>query len=176
MFLFAQQPVQPSSYMAFVVVVAGLLASLILLGVVFGYLGLLQARKARELLHLERIKAFESGILWQEPGSLSQHAKFMHNAFYISFWMVSFGCGGSFTAVGRLSTVAAVPISVLIVAWTAAAATSIAAVTCTTILMIRSKTPKDPDNPQVFFRPPIATLEPIPQEANPLGTGTESGR
>ncbi len=131
-----------------------------------GYLGILHVRKHRELLHLERIKAFESGILWQEPGSTNAHAKFMHNAFYISFWMVSIACGGSFTAAGRLSVVQGAPISVIIIAWLAAAGTSIAAVVCATVLMIRSKSPTEPVNPQMFFRPPLATLQPLSNQSS----------
>jgi hypothetical protein len=166
MVLIAQQSLPretfSTSYWMIALIVVGFLASLLLAGVWFGYLAALQARKNRELLHLERIKAFESGILWQEPGSSNHHAKFMHNAFYMSFWIVSFGCGGSFAAAGRLSLVEGTPVSVLIIAWLAAAASSIAAVVCATILMIRSKTPKEPVNPPLFFRPPVATLEPMP--------------
>ena len=121
----------------------GLLISAAALGAVFVLvivilvLSLRYARASRELLHTERVRAIEAGLLWEEPESAKAGAKFMHNAFWISFWVVVTVPGAAFSAASAVATEFHVAIG--IAAWSAAAVASVAAVVCATTLMIYAR-------------------------------------
>lgn len=109
-------------------------------GVICILIALRQVRHARELLHAERLKAFECGIAWQEPDAETSEMKFMHNAFWMAFWLVAIGCGAPFYAAARFADeLGSIHSGIAIAAWLCAAAASIAAVICATILMIKSR-------------------------------------
>ncbi len=109
-------------------------------------LSLRYARANRELLHAERMNAIEAGLPWQEPESVSESAqpgaKFMHNAFWISFWVVVTVPGAAFSAASAVTT--DFHIAIGIAAWGAAALASVAAVVCVTTLMIYSRSCQEP--------------------------------
>ena len=113
-------------------------------------LSLRHARANRELLHAERISAIEAGLPWQEPESASAvpppaGAKFMHNAFWISFWIVSGVPGAAFSAASAATKeFHADQLAIGIAAWSAAAVASVAAVVCATTLMIYSRSRQEP--------------------------------
>jgi len=118
------------------VIVFGLLA----VGTVVLVLAFRQMKRSRELLHTERLKAFEAGAQWQEPGTETNEKKQMHNAFWIAFWMVVVGCYAPFAAVSSLvDELQSLHTSVAVVSWISAAAASIAAATCATVLVVRSR-------------------------------------
>jgi hypothetical protein len=93
----------------------------------------------RQLLHVERMRAIETGhpLDTTDPGA--QQAKYMHNAFWISFWL-GFGVpaaafGSAYEACGQLGK------SFLLAAtvWAGAALASAVSVMCATALMIHSR-------------------------------------
>jgi hypothetical protein len=47
-----------------------------------------QQRFSREKQHTERLKMIEAGFPFEVPDSTQRRQKYMHNAFWISFWMV----------------------------------------------------------------------------------------
>lgn len=112
------------------------------------------ARAKRELLHAERIRAIEAGLPWQEPKSAQPEsaqpesaepgAKFMHNAFWISFWVVVSVPSASFSAAATATKELHVDqLALGIAAWSAAALVSVAAVVCATTLMIYSRSRRE---------------------------------
>ena len=109
-------------------------------------LSLRYARSNREMLHAERLRAIEAGLPWQEPESVSESAqpgaKFMHNAFWISFWVVVTVPGAAFSAASAVTT--EFHIAIGIAAWSAAAVASVAAVVCATTLMIYARSRQEP--------------------------------
>ncbi len=102
-------------------------------------LSLGHARTKRELLHAERIRAIEAGLPWQEPEqeSAKSGAKFMHNAFWISFWLVFTVPGAAFSGASS-GTKYVDHLAIAIAAWSAAGLASIAAVGCATKARTRS--------------------------------------
>src|SRR5439155_23675908 len=93
----------------------------------------------RKLLHAERMRAIETGhpLDMLDPGA--QQAKYMHNAFWISFWL-GFGVpaaafGSAFESSSHLSGSHILGV----VAWSGAALASIVAVACSTALMVHSR-------------------------------------
>jgi hypothetical protein len=92
------------------------------------------------------MNAIEAGLPWQEPESVSESAqpgaKFMHNAFWISFWVVVTVPGAAFSAASAVTT--DFHIAIGIAAWGAAALASVAAVVCVTTLMIYSRSCQEP--------------------------------
>lgn len=108
-------------------------------------LSLRHARSNRELLHAERMRAIEAGIPWQEPEAESDKpgAKFMHNAFWISFWLVVSVPGAAFSGASA-ATNEVDQSAISIIAWIAAALVSIAAVVGAATLMIYARSHQDP--------------------------------
>ena len=117
-------------------------------------LSLRHARAKRELLHAERIRAIEAGLPWESPplspatkpeSAQPPGAKFMHNAFWISFWIVSGVPGAAFSAASAATKeFHADQLAIGIAAWSAAAVASVAAVVCATTLMIYSRSRQEP--------------------------------
>lgn len=103
-------------------------------------LSLRHARTNRELLHAERMRAIEAGMPWQDSEAESDKpgAKFMHNAFWISFWLVVSVPGAAFSGVSSGTKYVDQP-AIAIIAWIAAALVSIAAVAGAATLMIYAR-------------------------------------
>lgn len=99
-------------------------------------LGFRQARIGRQLQHEERMKAIEAG---QPLDPVDLSSKFMHNTFWIAFWIVFGVPGAGFYAVSTAMQTANLSLAVSIVAWLSAAAASIAAVVCATVLMLHAR-------------------------------------
>ena len=55
-------------------------------------------RFTREKVHDERLKMIEMGYPLEEPESTKRQQKYMHNAFWISFWMVFLVPSAAFSA------------------------------------------------------------------------------
>ncbi len=103
------------------------------------------ARNNRELLHAERIRAIEAGLPWQEPEpeSAKPGAKFVHNAFWISFWLVVSVPSAAFSGASA-GTKYADQLAIAIAAWSAAGLASIAAVAGAATLMIYARSRQEP--------------------------------
>ena len=106
-------------------------------------LSLHHARANRELLHAERLRAIEVGLPWQEPESAKPGAKFMHNAFWISFWLVVSVPSAALSGASA-GTKYADQLAIVVAVWSAAALASIAAVVCATTLMIYARSRQEP--------------------------------
>jgi hypothetical protein len=124
--------------------IVALAGALVVVGVVvlfmvllFGYL-----RRSREMAHLERVKAFECGQPLEEPDSSS--AKFMHNAFWISFWLVALVPYSAFSAAAATTDEGETAVPVFVTVWMFAGLAAIAAVAGATVLMIASRGEKRP--------------------------------
>lgn len=94
------------------------------------------ARRSREMLHEERMMAVKHGQPLEESGSAQ--SKFMHNAFWISFWLVALVPSAAFSAAASASE-GERPLYFVLAVWIGAAAASIAAVVCATVLMLASR-------------------------------------
>ena len=113
----------------------------LLIGCIALFIVMKYVRRSRELLHAERLKSIDAGLPWQNPGIGAIENKFMHNAFWISLWMVAIGCGASFSSVSAaMSEPTFEDTRIATVAWCCAALASIAAVICATLLMLKSRT------------------------------------
>lgn len=113
---------------------------ILLIGCVVLYMSLRYARQSREMLHHERLKSTEAGLPWQDEGAETVDKRFMHNAFWISFWMIVIGCASPFTVVA--SAMDKSPFkepSVAAMAWICAASASVGTAICATILMLKSR-------------------------------------
>lgn len=97
-----------------------------------------QATENRKLLHAERMRSLEAGIPLNPPEQINVQAKFMHNAFWISFWIVFGVPSAAFSAASAASHENG-SLGLRIVIWIGSALASIAAVVCATILMIHSR-------------------------------------
>ncbi len=112
-------------------------------------ISLRQVHRSREMLHTERVKAIEAGLPWQESATESASIKFMNNAFWIAFWMLVIGCGGSFSAVASaMDNPVFEERYIAFFAWLCAAGASIASVICALILMIKSRAPASLAEPE----------------------------
>jgi hypothetical protein len=135
--LFAQI-VEPSSgdlTWGFVAIAAGLIAVgvvVLFFMLLFGYL-----RRSREMSHLERVKAFECGQPLEEHDSAA--AKFMHNAFWIAFWMVALIPYSAFSAAAATTRGEGLSVPFAVTVWLFAGLASIAAVAGATVLMLASR-------------------------------------
>jgi hypothetical protein len=98
-----------------------------------------QIRTSREYLHAERMRTLELGMPLEPPENVNVQAKFMHTAFWISFWIVIGVPSAAFFAASAISREIGANVGLAIVVWVGAALASIAAVVCATILMIYSR-------------------------------------
>lgn len=93
------------------------------------------ARQQRHLLHLERMRSIEAGYPLQTTDPAEQQTRYLHNAFWIAFWM-GFGVpAAAFSAAAATTQEIDEPLGLGIAIWISAAAASVAAVICATILM-----------------------------------------
>lgn len=116
----------------------------ILVGCVIVILSLRHARASREMLHAERTSAIEAGLpVWEEAESAKHGSKFMHNAFWISFWLVVSVPGAAFSGASA-GTKYVDQLAISIAAWSAAALVSIAAVISAVTLMIYARSRQEP--------------------------------
>ncbi len=104
-------------------------------------LSLRHARANRELLHTERPRAIEAGLPTEDPETIHAGAKFMHNAFWISFWLIVTVPGAAFSAASAVTTeFGADHLALTIAIFSVATLASIAAVGGALALMIYSRT------------------------------------
>jgi hypothetical protein len=100
-------------------------------------------RSSRQLTHTERMRSLEAGFPLEAPvapeETESHQAKFMHNAFWISFWLVSSVPAAALSAASAGTKTVDGSIALSIVVWIGAALASVAAVVCATVLMLNSR-------------------------------------
>jgi hypothetical protein len=135
----AAAPSATPNIVVFVLVALGILACVGVVLVIL-VLSFRHARRNREMLHEERLMAVKHGHPLEEPNS--SYAKFMHNAFWISFWMVALVPPAAFSAAASATESGERPLSFTVVVWLLAGAGSIAAVVCATVLMLASRNRK----------------------------------
>lgn len=97
---------------------------------------------SRQFLHTERMRSLEAGIPLEAPEEMKAQAKFMHNAFWISFWLVFSVPGAALSAASVATKSVNGSIAVSIVIWIGATLVSVAAVVCATVLMIYTRSRK----------------------------------
>lgn len=118
-----------------VFILAAVLGTVLLfLALLFRYL-----RASRQLLHDERMRSLEMGIPLEAPEVMQMQQKFLHNAFWISFWLVFSVPTAAFSAASSATRTVNGSLGVTIVIWSAAVTASAAAVICGTVLMIYSR-------------------------------------
>lgn len=138
--LFAQESVDAISQtfslipLVALLVVAAVGALLILVIV----LSLRHLRFTREKLHAERLKMIEAGYPLEEAESTKRRQQYMHNAFWISFWMVALVPSAAFSAAATATDRRELA-GYIIAIWIGASAASVAAVVCAAVLMICSR-------------------------------------
>ncbi len=99
----------------------------------------------REKLHDERLKMIESGYPLEEPESAKRQQKYMHNAFWISFWMVSLVPSAAFSSAATASN-RSEHVGYLLAIWIGASVASVAAVVCAAVLMIYSRSSREDED------------------------------
>lgn len=113
-------------------------------GIVFLLMLFRHVRSSRQLLHTERMRSLEAGFPLEAPEEAKRQARYQHNAFWISFWMV-FTVPAAALSAASASTQSNASLALSIVIWIAAAAVGIAAVVCAAVLMISSRGRKADD-------------------------------
>jgi len=113
-------------------------AALCALIVLFIVLLIRHLRFTRETLHAERLKMIEAGYPLEEAESTKRRQQYMHNAFWISFWMVFLVPSAAFSAAATATDRRELA-GYIIAIWIGASAASIAAVVCAAVLMICSR-------------------------------------
>jgi hypothetical protein len=106
--------------------------------VLFVVLLLRHLRFTREKLHAERLKMIDAGYPLEEPESTRRRQQYMHNAFWISFWMVALVPSAAFSAAASATDRMELA-GYIIAIWIGASAASVAAVVCAAVLMICSR-------------------------------------
>lgn len=124
------------------------------LGLVVFFLVLLfrHLNSVRQLAHHERMRTLEAGFPLEAAEETKAHAKFMHNAFWISFWLVFSVPAAALSAASTATVKINGSTMLLAVIWSAAAAASIAAVVCATMLMINTK-PRKTEEAESWAKP-----------------------
>ena len=113
-------------------------AALCALLVLFIVLLIRHLRFTREKLHTERLKMIEAGYPLEEAESTKRRQQYMHNAFWISFWMVFLVPSAAFSAAATATDRRELE-GYTIAIWISASAASVAAVVCAAVLMISSR-------------------------------------
>ena len=110
--------------------------------VLFIVLLLRHLRFTREKLHAERLKMIDAGYPLEEAESTKRRQQYMHNAFWISFWMVFLVPSAAFFAAATATDRRELA-GYIIAIWIGASAASIAAVVCAAVLMICSRVSRE---------------------------------
>jgi len=145
--LFAQEAA-PNTSSIWLLTVIAVGASLLLVFVFVMFIVLLfrHLRSVRQLTHIERMRSLEAGFPLEAPEETKAQAKFMHNAFWISFWLVFGVPSAALSAASAGTKTVNGSIALSIVIWIGAAIASIAAVACATVLMLNSRPRKADDS------------------------------
>lgn len=93
----------------------------------------------RQMTHTERLKSLEAGIPLEAAQEVKAHAKFMHNAFWISFWLVFSVPAAALSAASTATTKVSGSPTLTAIIWTGGAAAAIAAVVGATVLMLSTR-------------------------------------
>jgi hypothetical protein len=159
--LFAQMNEPPSMPGAptWMYVAAILVVTLLAAGVIFTLLVMWHMRGRRQLLHTERMRSIEMGHPLQETEGTDLQAKYIHNVFWIAFWMAIGVPVAAFWSAALSTNATGGHFALGVVIWIAASLASIAAVICTTVLMvtIRSRTERDIPAQKFLPRPSISS-------------------
>jgi len=133
----AAEPTYPSFQIATVCLI---LAPLVVMFVAVTFIVLLlrHLRFNRDKLHDERLKMIEQGLPFDVHESVKQRGKQMHNAFWISFWMVFAVPSTAFSAAAAATERGEYSVHQLAI-WLGAMGASIAAVVSAAVLMIYSR-------------------------------------
>lgn len=119
--------------------------SLLLLVVFFLVLLFRHLASVRQLTHAERMKTLEAGFPLEPAEEMKAHAKFMHNAFWISFWLVFSVPAAALSAASTATTKVNGSTTLTAIIWTGGAAASIAAVVGATVLMLSTRARQEDD-------------------------------
>jgi hypothetical protein len=114
-------------------------SALVLLAVVFLVLILRHLRNSRQLRHLEQMRSLELGHPLTPPDPTKLDQKYMHNAFWIAFWLVVAVPSATFSGAASAMVKTGNSSTWGLVIWIAAGLASVAAVICATVLMIHSR-------------------------------------
>jgi len=117
------------------ILVPAVLCALLILFVV---LLIRHLRFTREKFDAVRLKMIEGGYPLEEAESTKRRQQYMHNAFWISFWMIFLVPSAAFSAAATATDQRELA-GYLIAIWIGAAAASVAAVVCAAVLMICSR-------------------------------------
>jgi hypothetical protein len=139
LFAFQLPPPIEAEFQTWVFIITIVAIALLLIGYLFRLLSK-QVAKSREFSHLERMKALELG----QPAGPSEaekcQNKYLHNAFWISFWV------GAGVPIAATSAASAIMIEthlqefrIILSIWICVAVISVASVACATSLMISSR-------------------------------------
>ncbi len=144
MLLFADLAL-PAELPTWAVVFALVAASLLFVSYVF-WLIFRHAAKSRQFSHLERMKSLDVGKpidAIDAPVPDDQQNKFLHNAFWIAFWV------GAVVPMSAISAASSIIIqghvqefSLVLAIWICVAVISVSSVTSATALMVRCREPK----------------------------------
>ncbi len=141
--MFLAQTAAPTGFLVSWLAVAASVAAVLGLIAFFVVVLFRHLQSVRQLTHLERMRMLEDGFPIEAPAETKAHAKFMHNAFWISFWLVFSVPAAALSAASGATSAVNGSTTLLAVIWSAAGAASIAAVGCATWLMIHTKPGKE---------------------------------
>jgi hypothetical protein len=143
------QAAASSMTLSWVFIWVGAGASVLLVVVYFFVLLFRHLGSVRKLTHAERMKTLEAGFPLEPAEAMKTHAKFMHNAFWISFWLVFSVPAAALSAASTATAkVSGSPILIGII-WSGGAAASIAAVVSATVLMLSTRSQKTEEIPLI---------------------------
>lgn len=94
---------------------------------------------ARQLTHAERMRSLEAGFPLEPAAEAKAHAKFMHNAFWISFWLVFSVPAAALSAASTATAKVNGSPTLIAIIWTGGALASVAAVAGATVLMLSTR-------------------------------------
>ena len=157
--LFAQQSADAAiwSVDTALVITLVVVATVSALTILFVILLIRHLRFTREKLHDERLKMIEAGYPLEEAESTKRRQQYMHNAFWISFWMVFLVPSAAFSAAATATDRRELA-GYIIAIWIGASAASIAAVVCAAVLMICSRCSREDGGD---FQMPMKPTKPL---------------
>jgi hypothetical protein len=140
--LLGQAAAANSPMMLIVIAVSGGIAILLLV-VFFLVLLFRHLTSVRQLTHAERVKTLDAGFPLEPAEELKAHGKYMHNAFWISFWMVFSVPAAALSAASTASAKVNESTVLMAIIWTGGATASIAAIAGATVLMLSTRSRKE---------------------------------